>query len=279
MAVLDDYKYNTGREGGLGAASTIGGRLQGLANSVVSSLDQSIIRKTAAKLLGIDRLLSLPPSITWTNGASGKKTSGSLEDDWRVRVSVGPKSELLYASGYSTIMSPLIDTSGVIFPITPTIQVTHTAKYSAQSLTHSNYAMQSYESSEVGQMMINAPFPIQTIADGQYLLAALYFFRAATKMFWGESHLAGTPPPMVFLNGYGAHYFPNVPCVVTSVMHSLPDDVDYIDVPAVGFDEKTRLPTLSTLQVSLQPIYSRSKIKSFTLEEFAAGEVINKGFL
>ena len=35
----------------------------------------------------------------------------------------------------------------------------------------------------------------------------------------------------MFLDGYGSHYFPHVPCVVTQFSHTLPPDADYIQVP------------------------------------------------
>ena len=43
------------------------------------------------------------------------------------------------------------------------------------------FSVELREGSEAGSIMINGEFPIQNIAEGQYLLAAVYFFRAATK--------------------------------------------------------------------------------------------------
>jgi hypothetical protein len=62
-------------------------------------------------------------------------------------------------------------------------------------------------------------------------MAAIYFFRSATKMFFGQGKDVGNPPPMVFLDGYGSHYFPHVPCVISGFTHTLPNEVDYIQVP------------------------------------------------
>ena len=50
-------------------------------------------------------------------------------------------------------------------------------------------------------------------------------------MFFGQGAKAGNPPPIVYLDGYGSHYFPHVPCVITNFTHNLPNDVDYIEVP------------------------------------------------
>ena len=135
-------------------------------------------------------------------------------------------------------------------------------------------------------------------------------------MFFGTGDKVGNPPPIVFLNGYGTHYFPNVPCLVTQFSHTLPADVDYIDSGAqftqsfltgnsggTQFDSygesladrqvnawaspsnsavsnsTTRIPTTSVLSVGLQPIYSKKSTSEFNLEKFGRGEMIQRGFL
>ena len=141
---------------------------------------------------------------------------------------------------------------------------------------------------------------MQNVEEGQYLLASIYFFRACTKMFYGQGPNAGNPPPIVFLDGYGSHYFPHVPCIVTGFTHSMPDEADYIEIPIgassvnnvdqvqtgpqqqtsqQGGPQITRLPTLSDIQVRLQPVYSRKSIAGFDLEKFARGGLLDKGFI
>lgn len=108
-------------------------------------------------------------------------------------------------------------------------------------------------------------------------------------MFYGNSQLAGTPPPMVFLDGYGPHVMPHVPCVVTQFAHTMPSDVDYIGVPVGGkiadiagkpipsneLGVVTRLPTFTTLRITLQPVYSKNNIaRNFTLEKYSQGGLI-----
>jgi len=303
MGVVDNYTAETGKAGGNGAATPIvkiGAVISNVATSVTKAVS-SLINPSQARLqlaglasgADIAKNTGSPPTA-WLNSAGETQSSGVSGDDWRLRLSVAPKSPLLYNINTSQLLHPLRNTDGVIFPITPNLQITHNAKYSSASLTHSNYGMFFYEGSEVSALTIAGEFPVQNIEEGQYLLAAIYFFRAATKMFWGgvgestgtlgaagETDIfAGAPPPMLFLNGYGAHYFPNVPCVVTSFMHTMPEGVDYINVPAFGGNgESTRLPTQSTLQVNVQPMMSRVKAATFNLEEFAAGRMITKGFM
>ena len=199
------------------------------------------------------------------------------------------ESGLVYNDPNNPIMYPLSQTSGVVFPYTPSITVNHRARYGVTALTHANYASYFYEGSEVSSISINAEFTVQNIEEGQYLAATIQFFRTMTKMFYGGSRLAGTPPPMVFLDGYGEAYMPHVPCVVTQFTHTMPNDVDYIEVPvgvslnnvagqqinANNFASRTRLPTASTLSVVLQPVYSRQNVSdNFTLESYGAGGLI-----
>ena len=202
-----------------------------------------------------------------------KITSSANANDWRVRVSVA--SGLLYNRGSSGVMAPLQSTRGVIFPYTPNITVVHTATYGVQKFTHSNYSAQAYENSEVQAITIAGDFTVQNETEGAYLLACIYFFRAATKMFFGSGDHIGNPPPMVFLDGYGSHYFPHVPCVITQFQHTLSPDVDYISIPVDS--DFTRLPVTSSLSITLQPVYSKKVISKFNLEDFAAGRLVKQG--
>lgn len=166
--------------------------------------------------------------------------SGIPGADWRVKCSVSPQSGLLYKMPKTGIMYPLVATGGVVFPYTPSVTVQHLARYSSQPLTHSNYNNFFYEGSEVQEINITADFTVQNEDDAAYFLAALYFFRAATKMFYGNSgQYQGAPPPIIYLDGYGQHYLPHVPCVVTSFSHTMPADVDYIEIAANGALETT----------------------------------------
>lgn len=212
-------------------------------------------------------------------------------EDWRVRISMQPAIAGMFYGPGNPVTSPLWGTNGVVFPYTPSVTVTHSAKYNSQMLTHSNYSSYFYEGSEVQYINIQGDFTVQNVNEGQYLMAAIQFFRACTKMFYGDSPLAGTPPPMVFLDGYGPAYLPHVPCVVTQFQHVMPSDVDYVEVP-VGypgpagqqqgnlvntnlFAIRTRLPTQSQITLQLQPVYSRNNVaNNFTLEKYASGALI-----
>ena len=265
--------------------------------------------------LGLDKLI---PNIGFGGfgGASGQGKSGAtsaIEDDWRVRIGLADRANYLYKENNpSSLMSPLKETNGVVWPYTPTITVSHVANYSSTALTHSNYPQHFYNQSEVADITISGEFTVQSKEEGQYLMAAIYFFRAATKMFFGQGNNVGNPPPMVYLDGYGSHYFPHVPGVITNFTHILPNDVDYIQVPVTvtsleesvaqpnqgagktyptlldssqegtgkiqnykSVSSNSRLPTSSTITVTFRPVYSRKNLADrFSLSDFAEGRLI-----
>jgi hypothetical protein len=126
------------------------------------------------------------------------------------------------------ILQPLWPTNGVVFPYTPSIETNYTAKYDPYDLVHSNYRGYFYRSSSVGELQLKGTFTAQDTNEANYLLAVIHFFRSVTKMFYGQDGQAGTPPPLVFLSGFGEFQYNNHPCVVSSFTYSLPTDVDYI---------------------------------------------------
>lgn len=280
--------------------STGGSNLSGIFGGVFASTTAAInlfnpssARLSAAKLLpgGASSQVSqgTSPSTIINSSATSAKAR-----DWRVSVSLAdPKLFGLDQAG-GAIQSPLAGTGGVIFPYIPQISVQYNARYTTQQLTHSNYNNYFYEGSDVQAITITGDFTVQNIAEGQYLLAAIYFFRSATKMFYGGTSNTGNPPPLVKLNGYGQHYFPDVSCVVTQFSHTMGPEVDYLEIPVPSAtpapSKKTtpssagtntvRLPTVSQISVIVQPVYSRKNTHdNFDLGKFARGELITKGFL
>jgi len=275
---------------------------------------------------GISALGKLIPNFG-IGGSPGGGASAAGEDDWRVRLSLADSATIFYkdTSTQNSIMAPLIETNGVIWPYTPSIQVSHVANYSTAVLTHSNYSAHFYNNSDVNDITVSGEFTVQSVEEGQYLMAAIYFLRASTKMFFGQGANVGNPPPILFLDGYGSHYFPHVPCVITNFTHNLSNDVDYLQVPitqtslqdvapvnapdnpngAVNYLENdglkfipqlgrgtnlvkkastqkftsivstTRVPTASTVSVTLRPVYSRQNLHDrFNLNDFAQGKLV-----
>ena len=313
---LGDYSRVRNSPAGVDITNTLAsegtGILKSGASSIGATLNGSSTRLSLAGLLPGGGS-SLP--LSGINQESIRFGSSSGSRDWRVKCSVAVGSGVLYDMPSAGVMEPIKKTNGVIFPYAPSLTIQHQARYNPQSLTHSNYNNFFYEGSEVQAIQITADFTVQNTAEAAYFLAAIYFFRAATKMFYGESgKYQGAPPPIVYLDGYGTHYLPHVPCVVTSFSHTMPAEVDYIEVAgnagksavaqsgsgASGFpinsaigspnitgssntsgvtEMNTRVPTASQITVSFQPVYSRSSQRSFDLEAFSKGELVTKGYL
>jgi hypothetical protein len=149
--------------------------------------------------------------------------------DWRLKLRLAPGSDYLYNASEPGILQPLKVTDGVIFPYTPAITTTYTAMYNNYELTHSNYKGYFYQGSNVGELNITATFTAQDSNEAAYLLAVIQFFKSVTKMFYGQQDaFRGSPPPLVFLQGYGDFQFNLNPCVVQTFNYNLPADVDYI---------------------------------------------------
>lgn len=222
------------------------------------------------------------------------------EQDWRLRISMATfTAQYFYNNLSNSLLAPLSETNGLIFPYTPSVTINHNARYSTQQLVHNNYNSYAYEGSDVSDIVIDADFTVQNTTEGQYLMAAVQFLRACTKMFFGNDILSGSPPPLVFVDGYGATYLPHVPCVVTRFTHTMPADVDYIKVPigvqenssagfttafdidylnGSGYGSIVNLPTTSKLNINLQPVYSRTNVsRNFTLEKYASGRLNANG--
>ena len=213
-------------------------------------------------------------------------TKNQAEDpkkDWRVRISLPPESKFAYRNNSLTpgIMGPLRDYAGdsldgVVFPYTPTVTVAHNARYGEQALTHSNYKSYFYEGSDISAISIAGVFTCQNEEEALYIASAIQFFRACTKMYFGKDDpKAGTPPTLVRLNGYGAHYLPNINGVITQFSHTMPDDVDYITYQIGG--TRGWMPIQSTMTVNIQPVVSRKRqSEAMLLDNFAQGSYLGK---
>lgn len=201
-------------------------------------------------------------------------------DNWKVRLSVPNVSNFRT----SPLLKPLKDTDdSLIFPTTPQITISNTATYSFLNLVHTNYAFPVYQQSQIDPMNISASFPVQSVEEGQYWIAAIHYLRSMTKMFYGETSNKGAPPPVVKLNGYGDFVFNNVPVVITNFAVDLAPNVDYIKVPlkaTVGnSSDWTYVPTDSTIAVTVTPAYSRTKTSSFNFDDFVNGDLRDQGFI
>jgi len=189
----------------------------GEAYTPVSSLDALKVNSNA----------SSNKSQTSTTVATPKESV----DDWRFRISLADSANYFYKIAEDAdLLHPLKATNGVIYPYTPTIQVSYVANYDSVDLTHSNYRSYNYKNSAVDNISITGDFTAQDSTEAAYLLAVMHFFKCATKMFYGKdtNPKAGTPPPLCYLTGHGAYTFDKHPVVITGFTINYPNDVDYI---------------------------------------------------
>jgi hypothetical protein len=185
---------------------------------------------------------------------------------------------------YPGILKPLEETGGMMFPYTPSIQISQEVDYSTVSLVHSNQDYNSFTRSPQASISISGKFTVQNYAEGKYAMAALHFLRSASKMYFGDEDVktdrAGIPPPVLLLDGYGKSMFNNVKVLLKSHSYSFEDTMDTI--PIFSSTEANvvdvRLPAMFTVQVMLTPQQTPQVMrKEFSLESFRSGALLNKG--
>ena len=171
---------------------------------------------------------------------------------------------------------------GILFPYTPQITMDNKAEYSPSSPLHSNYAQYFYKHSMVGPISITAKFTVQNEYEGAVLLGVIHLLRGLTKMKWGNDPDAGSPPPVCRLDAYGDAMLYNVPVAIASWRHDLPDNVDYITVGRPGSNNTyghSLVPSLSTIQLTLNIMYSRQEQLAFNVKQWNRGDFKYKGYL
>lgn len=237
---------------------SLGGGLMALAGN---------ISKSAGML---NNLLSLKRGANLPSGANSILTQGTPikilpgdKNDWRVRITCQ------WNVFNSPMFKVLEDTGGVVWPYMPNITVSTKAEYDSKSMVHSNYQVQSYKNSVVDDIQISGEFSCETSTDAAYWIAATTFFKTATKMFFGQGDYAGNPPIVCHLRGYGDSVFPRVPVIIKAFSVDLKDDVNYINCNRWGTN--TWVPVLSTISVTVAPVYNRTMLRQFNLQSYAKG--------
>lgn len=254
--------------GVLGAAIGIANAAEGLFNTA----------KNLAQLFKPGSVLTTANSLTKSQFSdregslmTREKTQVSTlsSNDHRVRIWTD-----FTVFGTNPYFKLLTQTNGVIFPYTPNISLTYKANYTQQEgIIHNNFPYQAYKNSSIEDITIQAEFTVQTNPEGQYWLAAMNFFKTATKMFYGKSQPVGFPPVLCQLSGYGTEILPDVPVVIKSFQLDLKDNVQYMEITSLN-TKKTKqfVPVNSTVTIICAPVYSRTQTREFNIQEFARGD-------
>jgi hypothetical protein len=226
-----------------------GGIAAGLATGLLNGAGQP----TAAALanIGLDlisaaRSKNIPSTATLALGeeASVVQIYPSNEGDWRIKI------DSMFGQ--------------IIFPTTPTFSLSTKANYNNQELVHANFPHPVYKNSTSDDISISGEFPVETLEDAENWLRTITLGRGLTKMFFGNSSPQGNPPPICTLSGYG-RVLEYIPVVIKSFQVDFKDDVHYILAAGAS------VPRLSTIQISCQPVYSKSSQRGFNLDAYVGG--------
>lgn len=248
----------------VGSLSNIAGVAGALGSIASGGLGTGL--KAAASLAGnlaaaggmVNDFMSLARAKNLPKGGAGSGQSAGVvkvyptrEGDWRVRIS-----------------APL-GMGEIIFPVLPTLSLGFKANYTGTELVHTNYQFWAYKNSQVDDISISCEWPVESVEDGKEYVQMVLLGRTLTKMFYGTGDNVGQPPPICTLKGYAAGSFPNIlpdtPVVVKSFQIDLKDDVSYLQV---GDDY---VPRLSSMSITVTPVYSRTAQRDFNLEIYRQG--------
>jgi hypothetical protein len=215
-------------------------------------------------LLSLKRAVNLPAGAElFTQVGQAIEVRPSNGNDWRVRLNAE------WTLFDSPMFSLLQETGGVVWPYLPQITFSTKANYTQIEPVHNNYPFQAYKNSQVDEIQISGDFSAETETDAAYWIAATTFFKTATKMFFGTGDNVGNPPIICILSGYGTSIFNNVPVVVKSFSVDLKDDVNYVNCNTFGTN--TWVPIMSTISVTVSPLYNRSRLREFNLRDYSSG--------
>lgn len=197
--------------------------------------------------------------------------------DRRVRIKVPSAYLVGQATGPN---GEITRNGGIVFPYTPTVSASHSANYTTVSASHTNYNQYFYKNSSVSDISISGKFSVQNETEAGILLGTIHLLRALTKMKFGDDQNAGSPPPVCRLFAFGTYMFDNTPVAVKEFRIDLPADVDYIDAGKIAkLYGNSMVPTMSTISVTLVPLYSRQEMLSGTVSGWLTKDQRSKGYL
>lgn len=209
---------------------------------------------------------------TATGGAPSASYGATTNDD-RVRIAYLSG----YANPYPGILAPLQNTQGMMFPYSPSIQISQEVDYGNMQMTHSNTNYFYYSRTPNAQITLAGKFTVQNQTEGQYAIAAIQFLRSVSKMNFGEKDSnAGLPPPILTLTGYGAYMFNQTRVFVKTHSYNYDENMDTVKVNLSS--GAVRLPAMFTLNVTLvtQPTVQMMRTQ-FNLDDYRSGALLSSG--
>lgn len=210
-----------------------------------------------------------PATEVTTQQINNNASTVDVGNDLRVRIRVPSNyiTDLTKGSDYNELSTDN-GFGGVIFPYTPQITLEHKADYTTQQPLHSNYAINFYKSSAVADISITGKFTVQNDYEAMVYLSTVRLLSALTKMRFGGKAGdpdSGAPPPVCRLDAYGEYMLKNVPVVITSFKHDLPNDVDFYTIKT---GTPVSVPVSSTITVNCKPTYSRDEMRKVSVSGY-----------
>jgi hypothetical protein len=261
-----------------------------------------------------------------TATTTSNKSKYNLKKDYRARLSIAPLQSPLFSQTLYRLtgiddktkngfLKPIFETSGIIFPYTPTIKVAGQVNYQSNSITQTNYEAHTWMSTKPESFSLDAKFVATTPAEARYMLAVITFLRAITKGDTGEKSynifkedeklgndaanmlrcVPGLPPPLLYFSAYGDLMINEVPVLINQYSYQLQNNVDYIELlldtndwsdkmVSDGLSSRSdntiscHLPTEIDLSLSLLTAPNPHKMrKEFNIWEFKTGKLLKNG--
>jgi hypothetical protein len=193
----------------------------------------------------------------------------------RVYLQVGPGAAGLYLNGPASVLK---QHSGILFPFQPDISYQQSVNYSPYDLVHTNYNFNAYRNTPSPGIQIQAQFSNATFEEHAYTQGVIHFLRCVTKMFYGigDGDLAGTPPPVLRLSGFGE--FKSTRVILNSWSKQTPSNIDLIEYDA-GFGP-VALPVIQTMMLDLVVQQSPDRQKNnYSTSGLISGNLYSEGFI
>lgn len=194
-------------------------------------------------------------------------------DDILNNLSSSVTQSVSQTSSTTNILNPLAQTNGMVWMYTPTVTVSGAVDYNSYDPVHSNQEFAAYTRTRATSIQIDGEFSAQNMDESAYLLACIHFLRTVTKMNFGQSTNAGTPPPILLLSGYGEYMFNDLPVILEQYNITLPQDVDYVRINQFT---DTYVPSRMNISVSLKVQNTPAKNRTFNIDEFRSGKLMKK---
>ena len=216
---------------------------------------------------------------------AGRDVRYSKEPDVRASITTkgGASLDSIFPGASAGPMKALLYDRGVVFPYVPTIMSGFSANYGKHQPIHSNFTYKFFQNYEMQDITVTGNFTAHTTVEGQYMEAAMLFFKSAMKIGFGDiDPQRGVPPPVLEFNAWGEAWMKKVPVVLTNFTYNIDGQTDYVWPEGFASEPNKRssmMPLNVVFILMLSPTFStRSTRKNYNSRAFFSGELLQKGY-